>query len=260
MPSRTTRLPSGLIVNVRGLRTKEADTLANPDNHRSGVAFDKMLADCLVGVEDAGPYDLKDSRVPWADALVCDRFVAMLQIRAATYGPEYSFTLQCDNPMCRKVFDWSIDIDRDLPIKEVPHDSVLAFKAGNKLTTRVVLSGREREVTFKLTTGKDEGKTRGRKEHVLTDSLAIRVLAIEGVEGNDRVRFIENMELSETDALIEALDAADGGVDVRLDVQCEHCGNTQEAQLPFGKAFFRPRKNPLAAASATSSRSLTQRR
>jgi hypothetical protein len=43
-----------------------------------------------------------------------DRFFAMLQIRALTYGPDYAFAVTCREDGCRARIEWELDL-RKLP-------------------------------------------------------------------------------------------------------------------------------------------------
>jgi hypothetical protein len=45
-----------------------------------------------------------------------DRFYALLQIRALTYGPEYAFAVNCGSDGCRARIEWELDL-RELPCR-----------------------------------------------------------------------------------------------------------------------------------------------
>jgi hypothetical protein len=80
----------------------------------------------------------------------------------------------------------------------------------------------------------------------------MRITEIEGVHANDQLRFLEDLEMADTMAVLSQLDAVDGGVETDLEVQCEHCGEVQGVALPFGREFFMARKRaPLKTMPAT---------
>ena len=45
--------------------------------------------------------------------LQSDRFFALLQVRALTYGPTYAFALGCQNEGCRARFEWELQLRRN---------------------------------------------------------------------------------------------------------------------------------------------------
>jgi hypothetical protein len=248
MTQRTITCPSGLIVSVRGLKTKEANVLADEGAVRKGTTFDTVLASCLLLVEHPGPYPGVEpgaKRLDWQRALVADRFVAIMGLRIATYGSPYDFDVQCSGRLCRKMFPWSVDLIENYPVKMIPDASLEQYIAGNKLTSDFL----GREVTFRLLTGADEKALGSKlsKSKVLTDSLAARITAVSGIEGNDRVKWLDDLEMEDTQELIRILDESDGGIDTETHVECEHCGLIQEIQLPFDKAFWLPQKKKPAA-------------
>src|SRR5690349_21438783 len=102
MASRDVTCPSGLSGRVRGLKVREANMLADAEAQKKGSVFDSILDACWQSTVEPGPYELTpDGRPSWPRVLVCDRLVAMVGIRVATYGSEYSFGVQCQNrPAC----------------------------------------------------------------------------------------------------------------------------------------------------------------
>ncbi len=87
--------PSGLSGKIRGLKVREERILADRELARSGGQVDRLLAACWEETVDSGPYDFSDKSVEWGRVLQGDRFFALLQIRALTYGPEYAFSVGC---------------------------------------------------------------------------------------------------------------------------------------------------------------------
>jgi hypothetical protein len=61
--------------------------------HEAGGQVDELLAACWEETLDAGPYDFGEKPIDWGVVLQGDRFFALLQIRALTYGPTYAFAV-----------------------------------------------------------------------------------------------------------------------------------------------------------------------
>ena len=79
--------PSGLSGRIRGMKVREERVLADRRLAKSGGQVDELLAACWEETLDAGPYDFGEKPIDWGFVLQGDRFYALLQIRALTYGP-----------------------------------------------------------------------------------------------------------------------------------------------------------------------------
>jgi hypothetical protein len=233
--------PSGLSGEIRGLKGREGEILSDRVAARAGSTFDKILSGCWLETTDAGFYTFADGRPDWSQVLVGDRFYALLQIRALTFGNSYAFAVQCPAQTCRERFEWEIDLG-ELPVKELPESSKEALRAGNRLETAL---GDGRKVWFKLLRGADEVRaSKGIKTSgygALLAAVNVRILEVEGVADKGRRAFLEELDLGELAALLDRFDEADGGVETSIEVECPHCFEVQEIDLPFGRDFFLPR-------------------
>src|SRR5687768_6927997 len=109
--------PSGLAGEVRGLKGKEGKLLADRASAKAGSTFEKLLAGCWLTTTDASIYALDEGApLDWSKVLVADRFYALLQIRALTFGDEYAFSVQCQSAGCRERFEWELSL-KDLPVR-----------------------------------------------------------------------------------------------------------------------------------------------
>ena len=106
--------PSGLSGRLRGMKVREERILADRKLSRDGGQIDQLLKACWEETVDQGPYDFGDRTIDWQKVLQGDRFHTLLRIRALTYGPEYAFTVHCQNEACRARVDWELDL-MDLP-------------------------------------------------------------------------------------------------------------------------------------------------
>jgi hypothetical protein len=231
--------PSGLTGKIRGLRVREERILADRQLAKSGEQTDSLLKACWLETVDPGPYQLRDGELPWSAVLAGDRFYALLQIRIATYGPAYAFSIPCQS--CRAKVDWEIDLG-ELPVKALPDESRSAFARGNRFET--ALPGSNPKVWFRLLTGADEHKLpqlrRAAPDRMMSGLLAHRVLEIEGVDSREKRRFLEDLSLAHATELFRRFDEVDCGIETQIEIACPECGAEQEVDLPLGREFFLP--------------------
>lgn len=234
--------PSGLAGEIRGLKGKEGKLLSDRHAARAGAIFEKILAGCWVTTTDPGIYDLPDGgAVDWSKVLVADRFYALLQIRARTFGDEYAFSVQCPSPACRERFEWTLNL-QELPVVPLSDAAKAAFKAGNRFETTLPRDGRK--VWFRLMTGADEVRAasafKAGHDGMLLTALGLRILEIENVPEHEKRKFLDDMEMADAAALLDQFDQADGGVETGIEVECPACLGVQDVQLPFERGFFLP--------------------
>lgn len=244
--------PSGMRLQIRGLKGKEARLLSDRNAVRQGLVMDNLLTACTETVLDPGPYESRaDGSVDWNKVLIGDRFFVLLQIRLASFGPEYEFKAQCKEPSCRDRFDCKIDLETELTVKPMTEEDREAFKNGGLFVTQL---SDGKKVTYRLATGADEKKAaRSRNlDSAMIDMLLLRISDIEGVgkgSTSDIVNqktvksikgYLEELDWSELVQLFNELDAHDCGVDPEIQIQCPACGGVQEVQLPFERNFFMP--------------------
>lgn len=234
--------PSGLTGIVRGLKVREERILADRKLAKANTQLDELLRACWLETQDPGPYELAESAPDWDKVLQGDRFYALLAIRIATYGAEYAFALTCAEERCRARFEWEIDL-RQLPVRRLSSENRARFVAGNRFET--VLPEAARRIVFKLMTGADEKKLpmlrRNADGQAMSAVLAYRCLEIDGVAAHEKRPFIEELSMSDADALLAAMNEVDCGVQTSIEVECTECFATQELDLPFGRGFFATR-------------------
>ncbi len=245
MAERTITLPSGAVLTVRGMKVAEANRWASRSGEKQtpGQVFNELLKACTVKVEDPGPAYTEFS---WDNALIGDRFFGLMQIRCASYKEPYSFKWQCDKSGeggCGRPFDVSINIDKDGDLRyvDMSAEARATYRASNRFETSVAGT----KVVFKLINGADEPKVQRlleqNKDRQLSASIAARLVEVEGVEQNDWMRWLDNLDLDDFVTLKESIEQVDGGVDTEIDISCPHCGHVMfDVQLPFGRGFILP--------------------
>ena len=248
--------PSGLLGRVRGMKVREERVLTDRKLAKSGGQMDELLAACWVETVDRGPYDFGERPMDWNRVLQGDRFYALLKIREATYGPLYSFAVSCPVDACRARIDWELDLN-DLPVRVLSEESRAAFLDGNRFP--VTLPDAGNRAWFKLFTGADERRLpvlkKAAGDRFLSAMLGMRLVEIQGVDPKDKRRFLEDLSMRDADALVDAFDRADCGVDTALEVECSECFGKAEVELPFDKTFFLPGKERTARKRALTSSS-----
>ena len=233
--------PSELSGKIRGMKVREERILTDRKLACSGGQVDELLSACWKETLDPGPYEFGDKEIDWSRVLQGDRFYALLQIRALTYGPDYAFGVTCQNDSCRARIEWELDLN-DLPVRPLSEESRAAFVDGNRFETVLPDSGKH--VWFRLLTGADERKLpklrRSAGDRLLSAMLAFRVVEVEGIEQRDKRRFLEDLSMRDADFLVDEFDRVDCGVDTAIEVECPECFSVQEVELPFERTFFMP--------------------
>ena len=242
--------PSGLSGRLRGMKVREEKILADRKLARNGAQLDELLAACWEETLDPGPYKFEGPKPNWTQVLQGDRFYALLQLRAITYGPEYSFAVTCREPKCRSRIDWEVNLC-DLPVRPLWGTNLDAFVAGNRFST--ALPDAKKTVSFRLLVGADERQLvrlkRDAVDTFLAASIAFRLLDIDGVSPKDKRRFVNDLSLADARHLGEEFQRADCGVETSFEVECQSCFATQEVELPFETDFFLPTKGRFSRTS-----------
>lgn len=236
------RCPSGLTGRVRGMKVREERILADRKLAKMGGQVDRLLAACWEKTLDPGPYDFGDKDIDWGKVLQGDRFYALLQLRAATYGPIYAFQVGCQNAECRAKIEWEVDVVEDLPVQLLEGENLERFRDGNVFETVLPDSGAV--VRFRLLTGAEERKIpqlrKSAGDRVLSAMLALRIVEIEGVEARRKRAFIDDLTMADATFLMAEFDRVDCGVDTSIEIECPHCYTVQTVDLPFDRTFFVP--------------------
>lgn len=237
--AQTIECPSGLIGEIRGLKVREFNILADRRLAKDGGQIDAILTSCWTQTVDAGPYDFGDKTIDWNKVLQGDRFFALLRVRALSLGNTYPFAAVCLNDSCRHRFEWELSLD-ELVVRMLDEETRETFRAGNRFETR--LPGAGKRVWFRLAVGADErrfAKIRQQSRNRLWSAmLTMRILEIEDVKDSEKRRFIEDLEIADAEYLRSEFDRVDCGVDTTVEIECPECLNLQDVDLPFDQRFF----------------------
>lgn len=239
--------PSGLIGEFRGMKAKDFDAFVRA---KSLAGFNSLVNSCCSGVSDPGPYNIPEgAKFDWVNALLGDKFYALLQIYRATYGKLYKFETKCTNPVCANKLNASIDLTA-MTVRPLPEESRRVFvSGGNVFDGRVPAEessyGQDINFKFRLATGVTElehSRAKKRAIREVTTAFLSRLISVDGVGAGQLEEWAEDIDMSDYNAMLDVMDAHDCGVDTEVEVACPHCGNTMAMPLPLDQSFFKPPK------------------
>ena len=216
-------LPSGVTVEIRGMKTQEMDILANRKAMKDGDGINDIAKNCLVN----------SSHFDYDNALQGDRYAIIVNIRRITYPGQYMFDIQC--PACEQNGHFKVDLNT-LEIKKLDGRPVRDLK--------FVFPRSKYEITYHLPTGKEEREIlKLRKNHpndLLSLSLMTNIDKIEGMPIKT-LEWFKNLDAFDVLAFKDELDEVNCGIETGLELTCD-CGCEFETELPITANFFLPKK------------------
>src|SRR5690606_3519572 len=227
------------------LQGREGNLFVNKEAAQNSKTSMQILRNVWIETYDAGP--LYKDKVDWDNAPHCDRFTALYFSRIATFGPEYVFGCRCSE--CGKKYEWAQDLST-VDVKALPPKSIETFLRDNRFHTTVQdPSGAWRKVVFQLLTPKIEknivtAQNLAPREKA-TVSIAQRLVSIEGLEdGKGPIKqYLEELDAGALFDLIETFDTVDGGIETTVTIECPHCGQEDDVELPLGASFWKKPKS-----------------
>jgi hypothetical protein len=231
--------PSGLAGEIRSLKVKELNLMA--ERGRAADLIQRVVASCWTSTSEPGPYKVEGGAAPdWKTVLTGDLTYIFIQIRMLTHGPNYMFRHQCEDARCRNRFEWQIDLGQ-LEIRRFTPEQAKAFAGGNEFVTAFPDG---RQVTFRLPVGLDQDRAdklrRAKRDKAMTIALAVRIAKIDGVEERDKFKFLDDLEVSDANAIVNSMDEVDCGVETGIEIRCPECEAIQDVDLPFDRGFLFP--------------------
>lgn len=219
-------------IRIRPMTHHEEKILATNRLIKSGQALDMVFQNCIK------------SKIAPEDLLTSDRLFLMFWLRGISYGHEYSFQIRCQNPACERKFKFTADISQQ-PIKEIDQSV--------KEPIVVKLPKTQATVHYHLPRGRDEKEARRESNQVVdvnaidnstTKRLKALIEKIDDPEGNeipkkDWLSFLDSLIAYDSSVLREDMMDKDGGVEPIQDIECPHCGETFDSDIPVTADFFR---------------------
>jgi len=240
MPSAVIVCPSGLTGEIRSFKFKELRAFVDGGRKNISRALTDMLQACWLRTDDTGPYDEKFT---WSKALYGDRLYAWIQARILGFGPEIDFEFQCDSESCRErnpsMQGWAGRLDA-LPVQALQGASAETFLVGNRFEIEV--DGKA--VAFRLLTGdlesQIEDRQKGKKRNE-AENVAELLIEVEGAgtTHRDLANWVDDLDAGDLARMGQEFTAASCGVDLGVEVQCEHCKRVIKVDVPFVENFTR---------------------
>jgi len=224
------RIPDGK-VKIRPWGTDE-EAMMDSSGDRS------TLSDSLVRSVWVRP------QIKYEDLLIGDKSYMLLFIRSISYGPEYTFNLQCRR--CNQLHLKTMHLQEGLEVRALDEGDVEPFFCKLPLTGT--------EVGMRLLRVKDENAIRSYCKEAYQKStdgkspehqyrLAMSIVSIDGEDVDIRVahKFVRE-ELIGMNSVVfrKCREDHDIGPRMRFDSECPRCGYHDKQDMPMTLEFFRP--------------------
>jgi len=220
-------------MQIRAMTAREEDILTSRALIKKGTVITTLIQSCLV-----------DKAVNVDEMCQGDRNAIMTALRITGYGSEYTAEVDC--PECGEKNKQAFSLS-ELPIKRLEIDPL----APGSNVFEFSLPVTKHKVHFKFLTGADEremsaiqerSKKYGQKsDNLITTRLQHSIIAING--NNDRHKintFVRNMPARDSLSLRKYIDKNEPGIEMKHWMQCDHCYEHTEVNLPLGASFFWP--------------------
>lgn len=221
------------MIEIKAMTAKEEDILTSRALIKKGTVITELIKSCLI-----------DKTVDVDTMIAGDRNAVMTALRVTGYGSEYNAQVSC--PECGESSKQDFSLT-DLPIKRLNISPVA--EGANLFEFKLPLT--QKTVQFKFLTGKDETematiaerrKKQGQKtDSLVTSRLVHSIVSIEGITDRNKIgMFIKNMPARDSLALRRHIDDNEPGISMKSWMECPHCDEHSEVNLPLGASFFWP--------------------
>jgi hypothetical protein len=223
-------------IEIKFMTAVEEDILTNQSFLKKGVAIDRFLSSVIIN-KNVDPNTL----------LVADKNAILVAARISGYGPEYEASMAC--PSCEKTqaLDFNLANAKSIPAT-IPEDSNLTLLESGRYRMKLPRSGFNIEIGL-LTTADEKQLTNlvlaaidGDESVSLMSSQYQRMIkSIEGHEEEAIIQeFVKVMPTIDSRELKMAYGAINPKFEIKDNFTCNHCGHSEEVDVPVGANFFRP--------------------
>ena len=220
-------------LEIKAMTAKEEDILTSRALIKKGTVITELIKSCLI-----------DKSIDVETMIAGDRNAVMTALRVTGYGSEYSAQVSC--PACNENSKQEFQLT-ELPIKRLACQPVV--DGANMF--EFLLPVTKKKIQFKFLTGKDETematiaerrKKQGQKsESLVTSRLVHAIISVEGITDRNKINmFVKNMPARDSLALRRFIDDNEPGITMKSWMQCPHCDEHSEVNLPLGASFFWP--------------------
>ncbi len=220
-------------VSLRPIKVMEEKTMFGSSSPK---VLNTIMENCITN-----PLKLKVT-----DLVSQDKFFILFNLRLISLGTEYKINYRCSNPDCEKMNE-EVPVDLgSLNILELPVESTefipVKLSNGDSLNIRQLTTG-------ELEMVEEKAKERQRKfpktsvgEHSYIFRMARSIVDINGEpkEMSFLEEYLNDLIMKDSNLITNAMNKYEFGVDTRITVECEHCGNDNKIVLPMTNEFFRP--------------------
>jgi len=220
-------------VDIKAMTAREEDILTSKAFIKKGTVITELIRSCLV-----------DKRIDPNTLLSGDRNALMVAIRITGYGVEYNTEVECPSCSTKDSHEFNL---AELPITSLGDDPIEPGMNAFEFTLPMT----KKRVTFKFLTGRDEqeimiASERRKKggimgDNLVTNKLQYTLLTVDGkTERSSINHFIRHMPARDSLALRRKMDKIEPGIEMKSWMDCQHCSESAEVQLPIGASFFWP--------------------
>lgn len=222
-------------VEIKAMTAKEEDILTSRALIKKGTVISELIRSCLV-----------DKSINVDSLIVGDRNALMTAIRVTGYGSEYKVEVTC--PECSEKSTNAFSLG-ELPIKRLQINPV----APGENAFEFILPLTKKKVVFRFLTGKDEldinveverrkkAKLTSDVDNLVTNRLVYSIVSVDGITDRNKISsFIRNMPARDSQALRKYMDENEPGIEMKSWMECPHCLESSEVNLPIGASFFWP--------------------
>jgi len=213
-------------VKVREISGIEEDMLASKKTPPS-KKMNELLSGCTLAIGNITSPD--EVRKCVSQLLLGDRVFLLLSIRRVSLGDLYPFSEKC--PACDTISLFDVDL-ASLEIKLMPEPTKRIYETVTPKGTKVrwhPMDGNGEERLAVIQTEQDK----------ITVSLLVRIDMIN--EAPPSLQVIKRMGMAERQAIRDAFQETEGGVDTSIEFECPKCGHEFKGDIDIRqRGFFFP--------------------
>lgn len=221
-------------VTITAMTAAQENILTNRSLAKRGTLLTHLIQSCL-----------KDRSIKAKELLIGDRNTIMIALRMSGYRAEYDVKIEC--PACEEQTRQRFMLDA-LPIKRL---ELQPINPGTNQFEFMLPMSRKR-VVFKFLTGVEEeeiAQTQTQKKKVgnidtelVTSGLLHTIVSLDGITDRSKLAVaLPQMPAFDSRALRSYIQDNEPGMQLKGDMECEHCGHVGEVDVPLGPDFFWPK-------------------
>lgn len=225
-------IPSGL-VQIEPMGTREEKLFAG--GQKGSAVINRIYDLCLHLPNNFDHRDL----------VVGDRLFILLQLRAITYGSEYSYSFKCHE--CRKKSTGILNLN-NLPLLTPPEGFTgfipVTFPLARKTAELRLLTGKDEDKVDQYSAQlQKHGADSEGASYVYRLARRIEKIDDQPVGIKEAMEFVDSLKGLDSLAISEALDQYDVGPVLEVNPDCTSCQYPNGPMtLPLDQEFFRPRR------------------